>query len=365
VAIVEETVSPVQRTALTIEERATKYLAACDPAISGAGGHNTTFRVACTLLHGFCLSPCAAFRLLKIYNEKCQPPWRDGELRHKILSAAGAGSSKGRGHLLDADANIPAPGSAAILVSSSPSPKWPTPDLDAIDRIARNGPGTFDVWENSPLRFESDAQKEVSHTEQIVDVGFPADPFLCAGWSAWRFETRRRSAWRGLLSEMPLLVPNPMIAPSGITKEGKQSQHTLAATARRVYQVLDFDFAPTDRNGQPTIFVPLLEGWKADKISTLDACAALSVHLARQLPSWLLFLSSGAKSGHSWFNVHGLPSARSVPFSPKPFASARILNSGLVRSSPGCLMAVARTVTARRFSTSILKTLSIHESPQP
>jgi hypothetical protein len=42
-------VSPLQRTALTIEERATKYLATCDPAVSGAGGHNITFRVCVEL----------------------------------------------------------------------------------------------------------------------------------------------------------------------------------------------------------------------------------------------------------------------------------------------------------------------------
>ena len=46
---------------------------------------------------------------------------------------------------------------------------------------------------------------------------------------------------------------------------------------------------------------------KAVGISTLDACAALSSHLAKILPAWLLFLSSGGKSGHSWFNVRGLP----------------------------------------------------------
>jgi hypothetical protein len=299
---------------MTILERARRYLECCDPAISGAGGHNTTFRVACTLLHGFCLSPTEAFRLLKIYNETCQPPWSDSELRHKILSAARVSSPKGRGHLLDTEGDIASPEGILSLANSAPIPKWPTPALDAIDRIARNGPGTFDVWENSPLRFESDAKEEVSHTEEIIDVVLPGEPYLCAGWSAWRFETRRRGAWRGLLSEMPLLVPNPMVAPSGLTKEGKESQHTLAATARRVYQVLEFDFAPTDRTGQPTIFAPLLEGWKADKISTLDACAALSVHLAKVLPSWLLFLSSGGKSGHSCFNVHGLPESAQHDF---------------------------------------------------
>jgi hypothetical protein len=274
-----------------------------DPSISGCHGHDPTFRVACTLIHGFCLPLTKAFRLLKIYSERCQPPWSDGELRHKILSAAGAGSSKGRGYLLGANTDIAAPESVATLVSSSPSPKWPAPDLDAIDVIVRGGPHCPDVWESSPVRFENDAP----HTEEIIDAVFPGDPYLCAGWSKWKSVTECRSFWRGLLSDMPLIVPNPMVARTGLTKEGKESQHTLQATARRVYQVVEFDFAETDRNGTPTVYAPLLERWRADGISTLDACVALSAHLARRLPSWLLFLSSGGKSGHSWFLVRGLP----------------------------------------------------------
>jgi hypothetical protein len=179
--------------------------------------------------------------------------------------------------------------------------------LDEIDRIVRDGPGAYDVWESSPVRFETDALKEPSHTEAIIDAVFPGDPYLCAGWAFRNSETRRRSDWRGLLSEMSLIAPNPMVSRSGLTKEGKTSQHSLRATARRVYLIVEFDFSPTDRNSKPTIYAALLAGWKADCISTLDACAALSSHLAKQLPSWLLFLSSGGKSGHSWFNVRGLP----------------------------------------------------------
>ena len=51
----------------------------------------------------------------------------------------------------------------------------------------------------------------------------------------------------------------------------------------------------------------LVRSWAAERISLLDACAALSVHLAKLLPSWVLFLDSGGKSGHSWFLVRGLP----------------------------------------------------------
>ena len=289
---------------VSLTERATRYLSSCDPAVSGASGHNTTFRVACVLVHGFALSLTEAFRLLKDYNQRCQPPWSDAELRHKILSAASAVCSRGRGYLLGEGVNIASPQSSPLpnLVSSS-APKWPAPDLNAIDQIVRSGPGAYDLWESSPVRWEDEA----SHTEEIVDTVFPGNPFLCAGSNAYSFETRRREDWHGLLSALALLTPNPMVAPTGITKEGRASQHTLQATARRIYQVIEFDFAETDHNGKQTGYVPLLADWKAQRISILDACAALIAHLAKRLPSWLLFLDSGGKSGHAWFLVRGLP----------------------------------------------------------
>jgi hypothetical protein len=330
---------------LSVTERAARYLSVCDPAVAGSGGHNMTFRITCTLLHGFCLSPTETFQLLKIYNEKCEPPWSDGELRHKILSAAGVGSSKGRGYLLDADIP-PLCSSPAQLVSPTPILKWPAPDLEAINRIVRDGPGAYDVWENSPVRFETDALKEPSHTEEIINTVFPGDPYLCVGWSAWSFETRRRSAWRGLLSKMSVIVPTPMVAVSALTREGKASQHTLQATAQRVYQVVEFDFAATDHSGKPTIYAALLAGWKADQISTLDACAALSAHLAKRLSSWVLFLSSGGKSGHSWFNVRGLPICAQREF----FAQACLLGADdqLWTRSQFCRMPDGRRENGRR-----------------
>lgn len=296
---------------MSVIERAERYLAACDPAISGSGGHDTTFRVTCTLLHGFGLCPTEALRLLKGYNQKCQPPWSDGELRHKVLSAAGASSHKGRGYLLaEGVPTTTLRSEATSELVSSPVLKWPAPDLGAIKAVVRNGPGAADVWESSPLRWDDDAPR----TEEIIDVVFPGDPYLCVGWSVESFATRRRSEWRGLLSEMPSIAPNPMVAPSGLTKDGKASQHSLSATARRVYQVVEFDFPPFDRTGKPTGFASLLEDWKAHGIATLDASAALSFHLSTLLPSWLLFLSSGGKSGHSWFNVYGLPIAEQRAF---------------------------------------------------
>jgi hypothetical protein len=59
-----------------ILERASMYLATCDGAIQGAGGHNTLLRVAAALTIGFNLSDSEATTLLwSEYNPRCIPPW--------------------------------------------------------------------------------------------------------------------------------------------------------------------------------------------------------------------------------------------------------------------------------------------------
>jgi RecA-family ATPase len=70
-------------------DRARAYLEKCHPAISGQGGHNQTFKVACKLVKGFDMGYELALTMLKeIYNPRCQPPWTDKELEHKVKSAA-------------------------------------------------------------------------------------------------------------------------------------------------------------------------------------------------------------------------------------------------------------------------------------
>src|SRR5687768_9521045 len=63
------------------------YLAKLPPAISGAGGHNATFRAACSLMR-FGLNDSEAIALLREWNgTHCQPPWTEKELLHKLRDA--------------------------------------------------------------------------------------------------------------------------------------------------------------------------------------------------------------------------------------------------------------------------------------
>jgi hypothetical protein len=72
----------------------------CDPAISGQGGHAQTFKIACKLVKGFALPGEDAYQLLlREFNPRCQPPWSERELRHKIDDAAK--SSGASGYMLD------------------------------------------------------------------------------------------------------------------------------------------------------------------------------------------------------------------------------------------------------------------------
>jgi hypothetical protein len=70
-----------------VVRRARAYLAKVEPAVSGQGGHNATFRAACLLVQKFGLTFEQAWPLLKEWNERCEPPWSDAELRHKLKDA--------------------------------------------------------------------------------------------------------------------------------------------------------------------------------------------------------------------------------------------------------------------------------------
>jgi hypothetical protein len=61
---------------LNILQRASLYLAQCDPAIQGCAGHDKLLWAATAMVHGFQLSDGQACDLLsREYNPRCIPPW--------------------------------------------------------------------------------------------------------------------------------------------------------------------------------------------------------------------------------------------------------------------------------------------------
>lgn len=75
---------------MTPLERAFAYAKKCPPAISGNGGHDDTYHLACELINGFALNSADTLAVLVDWNMWCQPPWSLGELNHKVHCASNA-----------------------------------------------------------------------------------------------------------------------------------------------------------------------------------------------------------------------------------------------------------------------------------
>ncbi len=163
--------------------------------------------------------------------------------------------------------------------------KWPGVNQEQREAIVRDGGGLADLWELSKPRLDDNA----AHTEAIIDRLFPGNPLLCCGKSNSVFNTKPREDWRGEMSGLALIVPSPMSAIEGVTKEGKPSRHTLSNTGNRRFLICEFD------TGTP------------------DEHAALLMHVAEYAPL-VCAVHSGGKSLHGWFYVHGQPNAKVEKF---------------------------------------------------
>jgi hypothetical protein len=85
-----------------VERRAIAYLGRMPPAISGSGGHAATYAAATALVHGFGIAPRRALELLgEHYNHRCEPPWSESELAHKVNDAERKPHSRPYGWLRD------------------------------------------------------------------------------------------------------------------------------------------------------------------------------------------------------------------------------------------------------------------------
>lgn len=138
---------------MDLEERICRYLSKCDAAISGSGGHNTTFNVACILVNGFGLDATKALHFLQIYNQRCQPPWSERELIHKVESAINAQHSKPRGHLIG-NGTFKADDFKSGSLPVKPQPKKVTIDpATAIENWLKGNHCTdADLYEASPVK---------------------------------------------------------------------------------------------------------------------------------------------------------------------------------------------------------------------
>ncbi|MCC6284786.1 MAG: DUF3987 domain-containing protein [Phycisphaerales bacterium] len=111
--------------------RAEAYLDRIPPAISGSGGHSQTYAAATAMVHGFGLDAEAAFSLLRDrYNPRCQPPWSEKELRHKVSDAASKPHERPHGWLRDAAQHGPAIDVDLSRFMAAPAISTDSPDGD-------------------------------------------------------------------------------------------------------------------------------------------------------------------------------------------------------------------------------------------
>ena len=158
------------------------------------------------------------------------------------------------------------------------SPRWASPNAARIAAIAKEGPTLLELVSRSPIPIRFGEQ---SRTEETIDALFPGNPWLCVGRSDDSFYTARRQTWRGHLHERSLIVPSPMSAQRGRTKQGKLSFHSESNTGARRFLIVEFD------------------------CGSLDQQTALLWHLRFAPLAVVVF--SGSKSCHGWFFCAGQP----------------------------------------------------------
>ena len=126
------------------EKRAMAYLAKCDDAISGAGGHNATLRVACECRR-FGLNRPSMLRVMDWFNSnKCSPPWSVRELEHKVDSAITLVDADGRfgvrlqerpSHATYVSPRPPPPSRPAPPAMGPPSRPVPPPRIQTLNEL--------------------------------------------------------------------------------------------------------------------------------------------------------------------------------------------------------------------------------------
>ena len=236
------------------------------PPRAGEGVHNYLFRVA-RQLHAH-LPAVEIVALLESRVHRCGRRVSRKEIEDAVKNAL-ACAWQPRGN--------------AVPVQSAA--KWPGVNQEQREAIVRINGGLADLWELSKPRIDDNS----THTEAMIDRLFPGNPLLCCGKSNSDFDTKPREDWRGKMSTLALIVPSPMSAVTGQTKDGKESKHTLANTGARRFLICEFD------------------------TGTADEQAALLIHLAGYAPL-VCAVHSGGKSFHGWFYVHGQPDVKVEKF---------------------------------------------------
>jgi hypothetical protein len=187
-------------------------------------------------------------------------------------------------------------------------PSWPKPNAKAIKAIVeRAGAPTL-----KGLKACSPTHLESLTAEKALDVLFPGNPLLCLAPSKSEAQTFARDWWRGREETLQFIVPSPMTARSGLTRNGRQSARCLDNVGARRFAVVEFDMSPKSE-----FWGVLIQRWEEKGISIFDAQASLLVDLANNpdlRAPLACVVHSGNRSLQGWFYVEGFEDERILPF---------------------------------------------------
>ncbi len=158
-----------------VERRALAYLDKLPPAISGNSGHATTYTAATVLVHGFEIEPERALDILvQHYNPRCEPPWTEKELRHKVTSAATKAHNQPRGWLLNEQREQPLdPGVdiSALVGKATEATKPPAIDvIEDDEEPSESLPG-------DPGPLPDDLLRIPGFISEVMDLSLRAAPY--------------------------------------------------------------------------------------------------------------------------------------------------------------------------------------------
>jgi hypothetical protein len=165
------------------------------------------------------------------------------------------------------------------------APKFPPLDPRLVAAAVPNARTVADLRAASPGPLDTPAHEVV----RLLMRGAGEDPLVCVGANKKDFITKPLSLASGRLGRLPLIVPQPMTAPEGMTQDGHMSPKSNANTGPRQNVVVEFDGPPKDTQ------------------------AGLVVFLSEFAPL-LCVCDSGGKSLHGYFDVANRPESEQRRF---------------------------------------------------
>ena len=171
----------------------------------------------------------------------------------------------------------------SLKSEDSDSNGFPDCDMDSVRALVKNGVSLDDLKKRSPV-------PEPKQNEVLASLFKPKE-LLCVGRMVYTPEIysfpENTAQWS--FSGAQFIVPSPMSATRGLTKDGKLSVRSDSNTGPRRWLVIECDFEITDVESLGVR-------------STFDLCASVLWKLSEYRPL-VLVVSSGSRSLHGWFPV--------------------------------------------------------------